>query len=256
MMPSNHLIFCRPLHLLPSIFPSIRIFSNELALHIRWLKSWSFSFSISPDAEKTTFSQLNFVILLPSSKLLFAPCVCMYASIDIAFHEQIECENSSLFQDPGALIWAIILIMLFGLFWLMPWATRKPGGGSLIKWHPQFQSHIYQVLVGTAVRTLLLILLFTEFSTLNLALVLVLGIHNGKTPSLTVRNSSCGQGARRVIKQLHYTHTHTCTRAHTHTHTFLIEADREYTTRHSAQTWRLKPGRLPEGGDALSKSAK
>ena len=107
-------------------------------------------------------------------------------------------------------------------------------------------------------RTLLLILLFTEFSTLNLALVLVLGIHNGKTPSLTVRNSSCGQGARRVIKQLHYTHTrmHAFARAHTHTHMFLIEADREYTTRHSAQTWRLKPGRLPEGGDALSKSAK
>ena len=98
----------------------------------------------------------------------------------------------------------------------MPWATRKPGGGSLIKWHPQFQSHIYQVLVGRAVRTLLLILLFTEFSTLNLALVLVLGIHNGKTPSLTIRNSSCGQGARHVIKQLHYTHTHT----HTHTQVF------------------------------------
>ena len=48
VMPSNHLILCCPLLLLSSIFPSIRIFSNELALHIRWPKYWSFSFSISP----------------------------------------------------------------------------------------------------------------------------------------------------------------------------------------------------------------
>ena len=48
VMPSSHLIFCRPLLLLPSIFPSIRVFSNESALHIRWPKYWSFSFNISP----------------------------------------------------------------------------------------------------------------------------------------------------------------------------------------------------------------
>ena len=48
VMPSNHLILCRPLLLLPSIFPSIRVFSNELVHHIRWPKYWSFSFSISP----------------------------------------------------------------------------------------------------------------------------------------------------------------------------------------------------------------
>ena len=47
-MPSNHLILCGPLLLLPSIFPSIRVFSNESALCIRWPKYWSFSFSISP----------------------------------------------------------------------------------------------------------------------------------------------------------------------------------------------------------------
>ena len=51
VMPSNHLIFCHPLLLLPSIFPSIRVFSNELALQIRWSKYWSFSFSISPSNE-------------------------------------------------------------------------------------------------------------------------------------------------------------------------------------------------------------
>ena len=48
VMPSNHLILCRPLLLLPSIFPSIRVFSNESALHFRWPKYWSFSFNISP----------------------------------------------------------------------------------------------------------------------------------------------------------------------------------------------------------------
>ena len=47
-MPSNHLILCHPLLLLPSIFPSIRVFSNESALHIRWPKYWSFSFNIGP----------------------------------------------------------------------------------------------------------------------------------------------------------------------------------------------------------------
>ena len=47
VMPSNHLILCRPLLLLPSIFPSIRVFSSESALHIRWPKYWSFTFNIS-----------------------------------------------------------------------------------------------------------------------------------------------------------------------------------------------------------------
>ena len=51
VMPSNHLSFCLPLLLLPSVFPSIRVFSSELALRIRWPKYWSFSFSISPSNE-------------------------------------------------------------------------------------------------------------------------------------------------------------------------------------------------------------
>ena len=51
LMPSNHLIVCQPLFLLPSIFPSIRVFSNESALRIRWPKYWSFSFLISPSNE-------------------------------------------------------------------------------------------------------------------------------------------------------------------------------------------------------------
>ena len=51
VMPSNHLILCHPFLLLPSVFPSIRVFSNELVLCIRWPKYWSFSFSISPSNE-------------------------------------------------------------------------------------------------------------------------------------------------------------------------------------------------------------
>ena len=51
VMPSNHLILCRPLLLLPSIFPSIKVFANESVLHIRWPKYWSFSLNISPSNE-------------------------------------------------------------------------------------------------------------------------------------------------------------------------------------------------------------
>ena len=51
VMPSNHLVLCCPLLLPPSIFPSIRVFSSKLALHSRWSKYWSFSFSISPSNE-------------------------------------------------------------------------------------------------------------------------------------------------------------------------------------------------------------
>ena len=51
VMPSNHLLLCHPLFLLPSIFPSIRVFSNESVLRIRWPKYWNFSFSISPSNE-------------------------------------------------------------------------------------------------------------------------------------------------------------------------------------------------------------
>ena len=51
VMPSNHFILCRPIFLLPSIFPSIRVFSHESALRIRWPKYWTFSFNISPSNE-------------------------------------------------------------------------------------------------------------------------------------------------------------------------------------------------------------
>ena len=61
VMPSNHLVLCHPLLLLPSTFPSIRVFSNESLLHIRWAKYWSFSFSfsISPSDEYSGFISLK-----------------------------------------------------------------------------------------------------------------------------------------------------------------------------------------------------
>ena len=58
LMPSNHLILCHPLLLLLSIFPSIRVFSNESALHIRWPKNWSSSFSISPSSKSVLLSSV------------------------------------------------------------------------------------------------------------------------------------------------------------------------------------------------------
>ena len=64
-MPSNHLIHCHPLLLLPSIFPSTRVFSNESALPIRWPKYWSFSFSISPSSEfRVDFFRMDWLDLL------------------------------------------------------------------------------------------------------------------------------------------------------------------------------------------------
>ena len=66
VMPSSHLTLCCPLLLLPSIFPSIRVFSNESALHIRWPKYWSFRFSISPSNEYSGLisSRMNWLDLL------------------------------------------------------------------------------------------------------------------------------------------------------------------------------------------------
>ena len=72
VMPSNHLILCSPLLLLASIFPSFRVFSNESALHIRWPKYWSFSFSINPSNEYSGFIsfRINWFDLLAVQRTL------------------------------------------------------------------------------------------------------------------------------------------------------------------------------------------
>ena len=70
VMPSNHLILCRPLHLLSSIFPSIRIFSNESVLCIKWPKYWSFSFSIRPSNEYSGLISFRSLLKLMSIELV------------------------------------------------------------------------------------------------------------------------------------------------------------------------------------------
>ena len=72
LMPSNHLTLHRPLHLPPSVFPSIRVFSNESVLYIRWPKYWSFSFNISPSNEYSGLSsfRMNWLDLLPVQGIL------------------------------------------------------------------------------------------------------------------------------------------------------------------------------------------
>ena len=85
VMPSNHLILCCPLLLLPSIFPSIRVFSSESVLPIRWPKCWSFSFSISPSSEYSGLPsfRMHVWISLPSKGLLpdtYPPLCCTWWS--------------------------------------------------------------------------------------------------------------------------------------------------------------------------------
>ena len=78
VIPSNHLVLCHSLILLPSIFPSIRVFSNELVLHIRWPKYWSFSFSISPSNEYLGLIsfKIDWFDLLSAHKSLHTYVVC------------------------------------------------------------------------------------------------------------------------------------------------------------------------------------
>ena len=84
VMPSNHLILCCHLLLLPSIFPSIRVFSNESALRIRWSKYWSFSFSISPSKE---YSGLIFCSILDKFSSLFE---CLFVSVMDVCHSNLS----------------------------------------------------------------------------------------------------------------------------------------------------------------------
>ena len=84
VMPSNHLIFCRPLLLLPSIFSSIRVFFNESALHIRWPKYWSFSFNISPSNKHTGLIsfRMDWLDLLAVQGTLKSPPTPQFKSIN------------------------------------------------------------------------------------------------------------------------------------------------------------------------------
>ena len=106
VMPSNHLILCHALLLLPSIFPTIRVFSNESVLHIRWPKCWSFSFSISPSNEYSGLIsfRMDWLDLLTEHHHLFMQTLM---SLDISHHHTwgqhcdeypfMSCAHPSLF---------------------------------------------------------------------------------------------------------------------------------------------------------------
>ena len=86
VMPSNHLILCCPLLLLPSIFPSIRVFSNKSALHISWPKYWSFSFSISLSNEYSglisfRINWMDLLVIQETLKSLLQQCSFSKASV-------------------------------------------------------------------------------------------------------------------------------------------------------------------------------
>ena len=90
VMPSNHLNLCHPLLLLPSIFPSIRVFSNESALLIRWPKCWSFSFSISPSNKSSGL--ISFMILH-----LFKPLECTTSRVSCNENYGLQSTEDSSF---------------------------------------------------------------------------------------------------------------------------------------------------------------
>ena len=102
-MPSNHLILCHPLLLLPSIFPSIRVFSNELALCIRWPKYWSFSFSISPCNEYSGLISFGIYWLDLSSvhdlKVLKSYIVCYHCRKESESEVAQSCLTLSISMD-------------------------------------------------------------------------------------------------------------------------------------------------------------
>ena len=102
MMPSNRLILCCPLLLLPSVFPSIRVFSNESALHIRWSQYWSFSFTISPPNEYSGLISLrtDWIDLLCSRDLINFPrspqenACCVWMILEVKPQTNMSCESS------------------------------------------------------------------------------------------------------------------------------------------------------------------
>ena len=97
MMPSNHLILCCPLLFLPSIFPSIRVFSKESALLIRWPKYWSFSFSISPSNEYSGLIsfRIGFCLIFLQSKVLSR----VFSNTTVQKHQSFSTQPSLWFNS-------------------------------------------------------------------------------------------------------------------------------------------------------------
>ena len=155
-MPSNHLILCHPLLLLPSIFSIIRVFSNESALCIRWLKYWSFSFSISPSSEYSGLISFRIdwsdLAVQGTFKSLFQHH-CLKASVlwcSAFFMVQLSYPYMTTGKTIALTRWAFVgkvVSLLFNklsrfamephsstLAWKIPW-TGEPGGLPSLGWH-------------------------------------------------------------------------------------------------------------------------
>jgi len=158
VMPSNHLILCHPLLLLPSIFPSIRIFSNESFLHIRWPEYWSFSFNISPSIEHSGLIsfRMDWIDLLAvqgtlksllqhrSSKASILQCSTFFI-VQLSHPYRILGKPESWLDGP--LLYVFKLLQFFSLLFLspFPWLSQSCSWGlpqfSLIYVIPQIRTH-------------------------------------------------------------------------------------------------------------------
>ena len=123
VMPSNHLIICRPLLLLPSIFPSIRVFAMELVLHIGWPKFWSFSFSISPsnDYLGLIFFRMDWLDLLAVQGTLKSLLQHHSSKAPI-----LQCSASYILKSNG---------VAKSQTWLSDWTTILKMNGSILVPH-------------------------------------------------------------------------------------------------------------------------
>ena len=124
VMPSNHLIPCHPLLLLPPIPPSIRVFSNESTLHVRWPKYWSFSFSISPSNEHPGLIsfRMDWLDLLAVQGTLKS-CLQHHSSKASIFRHSVEIYKLSV---KNQIFW-VFQVTYSILAWRIPW-TEEPGG--------------------------------------------------------------------------------------------------------------------------------
>ena len=128
VMPSNYLILCRPLLLLPSIFPSIRVFSNESVLYIRWLKYWSFSFSISPSNEYSGLIsfRMDWLDLLAVQGTLKSLLQCHISKASILWHSafftvQLSHPNMTTGKTIALTKWTFVGKVMSLLFNMLSW---------------------------------------------------------------------------------------------------------------------------------------
>ena len=150
MMPSNHLILCCPLFLLPSIFPSIRLFSNESALLIRWPKYWSFNFNISPPMNSQDWSPLGWTAWI---SLQFKGLSRVFSNTTVQKHQYFSAQLSLYLHDPDNLVGVITHLEQNILEHEVNWSlesitTNKARGGDGIP------VELFQILKDDAVKVL------------------------------------------------------------------------------------------------------